>query len=138
MISTNELTDNELLKRIENCTLSPSFLTHEVLLRLSYILIKKYGIDEAINKTAEIKENYFINALNSNKFNRTLTRAYTEILYYFMQNSPKNASFEKILRDFPRLRYNFKNLVKTHYGYDILKEHRKEEPSGMKPILFTF
>jgi len=137
MIESNELSDTELLQQIENCSLSPSFFTHEVLLRMSYILIKKYGLEVAIKKNCKIKENYYKNALHSDKFNYTLTRAYTEILYYFMQKNNK-ASFEKLLRDFPRLRYNFKNLVKTHYGYDILKEHRKEESHPAKPILFTF
>ena len=136
MISPDELNDNELIAQIENCRLSPSFFTHEVLLRMSYILIEKYGLQTAIVKNCEIKENYFKTALNSNKFNYTLTRAYTEILYYFMNNS-KNGSFNKLLRNFPRLQYNFKDLVKTHYGYDIMKNHRKEaEYKG--PILFTF
>ncbi|WP_111708641.1 hypothetical protein [Lutibacter citreus] len=138
MISPNELSDNELLENIIDCSLSPTYLTHEVLLRLSYILIKKYGIEEAINKNIEIKENYYKNALHNDKFNYTLTKAYTEILYYFIQNTTKNASFEKILRDFPRLRYNFKNLVKTHYGYNILKEHREKTPEYNGPILFNF
>ncbi len=132
------LTDDELLERIENCSLNPEAFTHKTMLRLSWILIKKYGIDDAIEKTIEIKENYFKTVLHSNKFNRTLTKAYTEILYFFMQKS-KKANFEKLLKEFPRLLYNFKSLVKTHYGYDILKEHRKEEPKFFdRPILFNF
>lgn len=137
MISSDELNDNELLEQIENCTLSPSFFTHEVLLRMSWILIKKHGLETAILKNCEIKENYFKNALNSNKFNYTLTRAYTEIVYHFIENSSNN-NFDKLLRDYPRLRFNFKKLVKTHYGYDILKEHRNEAPEYKGPILFTF
>ena len=46
--------------------------------------------------------------------------------------------FDKLLREFPRLKFNFKKLVKTHYGYDILKEHRTEDPQPVRPILFTF
>jgi hypothetical protein len=137
MISPDELNDNELIEQIENCTLSPSYLTHEVLLRMTWILIKKYGVDMAIIKNSEIKEQYFIKALNNNKFNYTLTRAYTEIVHHFMENSSNN-NFDKLLRDYPRLRYSFKDLVKTHYGYDILKEHRKEASEYKGPILFTF
>ena len=137
MIAPNEMNDNELMEKIENCSLSPTFFTHEVLLRMTYILIKKYGIEEAVSKNCEIKEQYFLKALNSNKFNYTLTRAYTEILHHFMSYT-KNTSFDKLLRDYPRLRYNFKDLVRTHYGYDILKEHRKEDSLPPRPILFTF
>lgn len=131
------LTDKELLDQIENCTLTPDDFNHETMLRLSWILINKYGLNVAIEKNQELKKNYFENALNSDKFNLTLTKAYTEILHHFMERTSTN-NFDKLLKEFPRLKYNFKNLVKTHYGYNILKEHRKEEPTVKKPILFTF
>ena len=128
MISTNELSDRELIKQIADCSLPHELLTHEVLLRMSWILIKKHGLEIATKKNCELKENYFINALNSDKFNLTLTKAYTEIIHHFMENSSAK-TFDKLLREFPRLQYNFKDLVKTHFGYNILKEHRKEEHS---------
>lgn len=131
------LTDEQLLQKIEDCTLEPSQFTHETLLRLSWILINKYGLNIAIEKNRELKENFYINGLKSDKFNVTLTKAYTEILHHFMEKTSTN-NFDKLLREFPRLKYNFKNLVKTHYGYNILKEHRTEEPPVNKPILFTF
>ena len=138
MTTKIQLTDNQLLEVIQDCTLNPTDFTHETLLRLTWILIQKYGLEEAIIKNKEIKENYFKTALKTDKFNVTLTKAYTEILHHFMERSSTN-DFEKLLREFPRLKYNFRNLVKTHYGYNILKEHRKEEPKqNGRPILFTF
>lgn len=137
MIAPNELSDNELLEQIENCTLSPSFFTHQVLLRLTWILIQEYGLEKALSKNCEIKEQYFKTILKNNKFNRTLTNAYTEILHHFMEISYAS-DFDTLLQEFPRLRYSFKELVKTHYGYNILKEHRKVEPQINRPILFTF
>lgn len=137
MTTTNEMTDKELIRQIENYTLPPELFTHEVMLRISWILIQKFGLETAIKKNCEIKERYFINVLNSEKFNFTLTKAYTEITHYFMENSSAK-TFEKLLKEFPRLQFDFKDLVKTHYGYNILKEHRKEEPNIARPILFTF
>lgn len=137
MTTPKELSDNELLEQIENCTLSPELFTHEIMLRLAWILIQKHGLEVAIVKNATIKERYFKIALKSDKFNKTLTRAYVEILSYFMTKS-KTTNFDKLLREFPRLRHDFKNLVKTHYGYNILKEHRQEEPKDFRPILFSF
>ena len=68
--------------------------------------------------------------------NQSYTTANKTQNYKFMSNS-KNGSFNKLLRNFPRLQYNFKDLVRTHYGYDIMKNHRQEaEYKG--PILFTF
>jgi len=132
-----ELTDEQLLEKINDCSLDPVFFTHETMLRLTWILIKKYGFQIAFYKNKEIKSKYFKNAMKSDKFNATLTNAYTEILYHFMQNSSTN-NFEKLLREFPRLKFHFKNLVKTHYGYDIMKEHRAESTETKIPILFTF
>jgi hypothetical protein len=136
-MSTLNLSDDLFLQQIQDCTLDPVLFDHEAMLRLSWILINKYGLDEAIIVNNNIKEQYFIKALKSDKFNRTLTRAYTEIVQHFMDKTPTN-DFNKLLKEFPRLQYDFKALVKTHYGFNILKEHRKEEPKRLKQILFTF
>ena len=137
MITPFELNDDELLQQFTDCTLSPSFLTHEVLLRITWILIKKNGLERAIVKNCNLKEQYFKNALKNDKYNNALTRAYTEILHHFMEKS-STRDFNTLLQEFPRLKYSFKELVKTHYGYNILKEHRKEDPQPRRPILFTF
>ncbi|MDD3721641.1 MAG: hypothetical protein PHW92_04010 [Lutibacter sp.] len=137
MISTNLLSDSELLEQIENCSLAPELFTHEAMLRLAWILIQKHGLEVAIVKSINIKEKYYKTALKSDKFNKTLTRAYAEILYYFMKKSNVN-NFDKLLREFPRLKFDFQKLVKTHYGYNILKEHRQEIPKDFRPIIFSF
>jgi len=137
MTTHTELSDKELLYQMENCTIDPDIVTHEVLLRLSWILIHKYGIDKAIVKNCEIKEQFFIKVLNSHKFNLPLTKAYTEILYYFMENSNAK-TLDKLLREFPRLKYNFNDLVKLHYGVDSLKPHRTDDLKPKDTILFTF
>jgi len=137
MTTPNQLSDKELLEQIENCSLSPELFTQETMLRLAWILIQKHGLEVAIVKNGTIKERYFKTALMSEKFNKTLSRAYVEILYYFISKS-KTTDFEKLLREFPRLKYDFQKLVKTHYGYNILKEHRQEEPKDFRPLLFSF
>ena|SRR5210317_400087 len=137
MTTPNEMNNIELLSAFEKGTLNPAHYTHEVMLRIAWILIQKYGTKVGTEKNCELKAAYFKNVLNSDKFNRTLTIAYSEILNHFMEQS-NSEDFDTLLLEYPRLRYNFKNLVKTHYGYDILKEHRKEEPKQARPILFTF
>jgi len=139
MTTTLKLNDKELLKQVKECSLPPELFTHEIQLKLSWILINRYGLEGATKKNCEIKENYFVNALKSKKFNLPLTKAYTEILHHFMERSSAK-DFDKLLREFPRLKFDFKELVKTHYGYNILKEHRNEDlkPNPNRPILFTF
>ncbi len=138
MITIENLTNNELLEHIENCTLPTNLFTHEVQLKLSWILIRKYGLKYALVKAPKIKEQYYKKALQSNAFDSTLSKAYTEILYHFMKKSTTN-NFDKLLREFPRLKYSFKGLLKTHYGYNILEQEEVSEKKYInKPILFTF
>jgi hypothetical protein len=139
MTTTMELNDQELLQQYKDGSLSPELFTHETQLKLSWILINRYGLELATKKNCQLKENYYLNTLKSKKFNLPLTKSYTEILHHFMEKTPTK-NFDKLLREFPRLKYNFKELVKTHYGYDILKEHRNEDikPNPNRPILFTF
>ena len=137
MTSQKILNDKEFLQQIENCSLEPKLFTHEAQLRLSWVLINKYGLDVAKLKNCKIKEQFYKKALNSDKFNLPLTKAYTEILHFFMERS-STKDFDKLLMEFPRLKFNFKKLVKTHYGYDILKEHRTKEIEPLGTILFTF
>ena len=137
MMTPMEMNNIELLQHFEQGTLRPEDYNHEVMLRIAWILIQKYGIEVGTEKNCELKKAYFENVLKNDKFNLTLTKAYSEILYHFMQQSSAE-DFDTLLLEFPRLRYSFKQLVKTHYGYDILKEHRKEEPKQARPILFTF
>ena len=137
MITTEELNERELLEQFENSSLNPILFTHEIQLRISWIYIQKYDVEKATDTFSKFKEHYYINVLKSNKFNLPLTKAYVEILHYFMEKSSVT-DFDKLLREFPRLKFNFKKLVKTHYGYDILKEHRTEDPQPVRPILFTF
>ena len=68
---------------------------------------------------------------------KIITKAYTEILHFFMESS-STKDFDKLLREFPRLKFSFKNLVKTHYGYNILKEHRTQKLAPLNPILYSF
>jgi hypothetical protein len=138
MVTALKLNDTAFLNEVENCTLDPKLFTHKAQLKLAWILINKYGLEIATLKNCKIKEQFYLNVLNNSKFNLPLTKAYTEILCYFMEKS-STQDFDKLLGEFPRLKYNFKELVKTHYGYNILKEHRKEEKiNPLGTILFTF
>ena len=137
MVLNNTLNDTDFLNEIVNFTLSPELFTHEAQLRLSWILINKYGVEVATVKNCKIKERYFIKVLKSDTFNLPLTKAYTEILHFFMESS-STKDFDKLLREFPRLKFSFKNLVKTHYGYNILKEHRTQKLAPLNPTLYSF
>ena len=122
--------NEELVEQLQSGSIDSKDLTHEILLNLSWdVLHHSNSTEEAIEKQKEILKNYRSN-LTSGSSNDPLVQGYIEILNYFKDLSSAK-TLEKLLREFPRLKFSFKNLLKTHYGYNILKE----EPSEKKPPL---
>jgi len=137
MIEIAKLTDAELLKNVEDGTLDANLLTHKTQMRICWVFINAYGLKKAIEKNNKFVDLYYEN--DSSDFNQNLSRAYTEIIHDFMGKTSAN-DFYKMLNEFPRLKYDFKKIVRTHYGYDVLKEgFKKEQSKKIKvPVLFTF
>ena len=124
----NTYWNQDLVNQLQSGSLDSKHLTHETLLNLSWdILNHSKSTDEAIAKQKELLKNYRSD-LTSDRSNDLLVQGYIEILNYFKELSSAK-SLEKLLREFPRIKFSFKNLLKTHYGYNILIE----EPSEQRP-----
>src|SRR5690606_25305144 len=110
--------DTEFEKEFISCGLNPSDLTHEAHLRLAWINIKKYGIEQAETNIQTGLKKYveFVGA--KDKYNTTLTLAATKAVYHFILKS-KSENFKDFMIEFPRLKNNFKDLMAHHYGFDI-------------------
>lgn len=112
------LTDTEFEEQFENGSLDPALFCHEAHLRLAWIHLKKYGKEKAVQNICSQLVNY-VNMLGaSGKYNKTLTVAAINAVYHFMQRSGAD-NFEKFIAEFPRLKYNFKDLMAAHYKKDI-------------------
>ena len=118
-----ELTDSEFEIGFQNCILHPAIFTHEAHLRLAWIHITKYGRDIAIKNICDqlIVFTEFVGARE--KYNATLTVAAIHAVYHFLKKS-KTGTFQDFIHEFPRLKYNFKNLMKFHYAADIFNLQR--------------
>ncbi|MBC9796246.1 hypothetical protein [Sinomicrobium weinanense] len=112
------LSDFEFEQQFESGTLSPELFNHEAHLRLAWIHIDKYGIDKAIDNLCFQLLNYVTKLGAAHKFNKTLTVAAVKAVYHFMLRS-ESGTFRAFIREFPRLKYNFKDLMSCHYGVDI-------------------
>jgi hypothetical protein len=98
--------------------LDPAVFSHEAHLRLAWIHIKNYGVETAIeNICNQLKA--FVEILGAgDKYNETLTIAAIRAVHHFMLRS-EAASFGDFIEQFPRLKYNFKDLMACHYKMDI-------------------
>ena len=131
-----QLTDQEFETQFESCTMNPQLFSHEAHLRLGYIHVKKYGVEKAAqNLCIQIKK--FDSTFDEGtKFHVTVTVAAAKVMYHFMQRSESD-NFADLVKEFPRLTKDFKQLVETHYGFDIFKDP-KAKSEYIEPDLQAF
>jgi hypothetical protein len=120
------LSDAELETQFAKQTLDPTYFSHEAHLRLAWIHIRKYGIENAIrNITRQIKE--YADGLGAkDKYNETVTIAAMRAVYHFMLRS-KEKTFKNFIQLNPRLKFNFRELMDAHYSTNIFKSQRAKE-----------
>ena len=129
------LTDCQFELHFENCILNPRFFNHEAHLRLAWIHIKKYGVEQAVeNVCRQIKR--YDKIFGGSKFNKTVTVAAVRATNHFMQKS-RSDNFQDFLLEFPRLKNNFKELIEIHYSMDIFN-HPRAGTVYLEPDLVMF
>lgn len=121
-----ELDDRAFEAQLESCTLNPDYFTHEAHIRLAWIHLSSYGKEQAIENICKQLQN-FVNVLGAGeKYNKTLTIAAIKMVHHFMQKS-KAVHFKDFIADFPRLLYNFRELIEYHYATDIFNSPEAKE-----------
>ena len=131
-----DLSGSDFEKKFINCELNPMGFTHEAHLRLAWININKYGIKQAEKNIQSGLQNFveFVGA--KDKYNTTLTLASIKAVYHFMLKS-KSDNFKDFITEFPRLKNNFKELLASHYGFDIYNSD-KAKAEFLGPDLIPF
>ncbi|WP_299245254.1 hypothetical protein [uncultured Aquimarina sp.] len=130
------LNDSEFEKQFKNGNFDPSLFSHEAHLRLAWIHIHKYGVDAACKRISNQILTYVVQLGAADKFNKTLTIAAVKTVNHFVLKSKSN-SFEDFITEFPRLKYNFKDLLDSHYGFDIFNSE-KAKAQYIAPDLLPF
>jgi len=132
----NTLSDEEFEMQFSKSILDASLFSHEAHLRLAWIHISKYGESKAIlNITEQLKK--FVHLLGvEGKYNETLTIAAIKAVNHFMKKN-EYQSFEDFIKINQRLRYNFKEIINTHYGFDIFN-YMEAKQKYIEPDLLEF
>lgn len=130
------LSDLEFESQFTNMTLEPQLFTHEAHLRLAWIHINKYGLDQAIDNIVNQIFAYVENLNSVDKFNLTLTISALKIVNHFNNKSTVN-SFGHFIENNSRLKNNFKELLDSHYGFDIINS-KEAKIKYVSPDLLPF
>ena len=112
------MTNQEFEHEFATGELPPALFTHEAHLRLAWIHVTQYGIETALTNVTQQIKSYTQKHNATDKYNHTLTVAAVRAAYHFVLKS-KSDNFQDFLKEFPRLRYHFKELMACHYGFDI-------------------
>lgn len=130
------ISDEKFEDEFRKCIFPNELFDHKAHLRLAWIHIHKYGVEQAINNlTIQIKN--FANSLGQDQiYHETVTIVAIRIVNAFM-NKNHGCSFDKLIDSYPELLYDFRGLVSSHYSFDIfnLDESRTEY---VEPDLLAF
>lgn len=128
--------DSEFLKRFADLTLEPALFTHEAHLRLAWLHINLYGAEKAAVLICNQIKAFDRKFGDGSKFNKTVTIASVFIVNHFMERSLYN-EFKILLEEFPRLKTNFTDLIRSHYKINIFTE-KKARKEYVEPDLLSF
>ncbi len=131
-----ELTDAEFEQQFRNCALSSSIFSHEAHLRLAWIHIYRYGPEQAAKNIPTQLQNFVASVGAKDKYNATLTIAAIKAVDHFINRSSTH-NFKDFITENPRLKYNFKELMAAHYGFDIYSSE-KAKAQYITPDLLPF
>ena len=113
-----QLGDQEFKSKFEDCSLNPVLFTHEAHLRLAWIHIRDHGVDQAVKNICEQIKMFDQTYGDGTKYHKTVTVAAVKMVNHFIQKSTET-NFKDFINNFPRLRENFKDLLGSHYSYDV-------------------
>jgi len=113
-----ELSDADFERQFSNCQLNPSIFSHEAHLRLAWIHIDKYGLEQARENIQQQLQDFVAHVGSADKYHKTLTIAAVEAVNHFMKKS-KSDNFKDFIMEFPQLKSNFRELISSHYSFDI-------------------
>ena len=131
-----KLTDEAFVYQFEHCILNPSIFSHEAHLRLAWIYLHKCSKQEA-EERIQIGLQKFVSAIGAkDKYNATITLAAMKAVDHFRLKLDTN-NFHDFIITFPKLKSNFKALMRAHYSFDIYNS-MKAKTTFLQPDLIPF
>jgi len=114
----------------------PLYFSHEAHLRLAYIHLEKYGLEQSIENMCTQIYDFAIKYGATMKFNATVTYASLQIMYHYMGKGESD-SFSDLMKEFPNLLQDFKGEIQQYYSWDVFRSP-KAKATIHKPDLKSF
>lgn len=98
----------------------PLYFSHEAHLRLAYIHLEKYGLEQSIENMCTQIYDFAIKYGATMKFNATVTYASLQIMDHYMRKG-KSENFSDLMQEFPHLLQDFKGEIQQYYSWDVFR-----------------
>lgn len=131
-----DLSDENFTKQFSNCSLDPSLFDHEAHLRLAWIHIKNDGVEMASKNIQDQLQKFVSHVGAQDKYHATVTVAAVEAVNHFMKKS-SSETFEDFIAQNPQLKSNLKELLNSHYSFDIFQSSEAQH-SFLEPDVQPF
>lgn len=114
------LSDEEFVRQFQSLTLNPAWFTHVAHLRLAWIYIRNNSTEEAASKLCDQIAAFDQKFGSGNRFNHTVTTAFTKMIAFHQQLHPAD-NFQTFIIENPALIDSYRSLFEAHYSYDVFK-----------------
>ena len=118
-----DYSDDDFLHQFADCTFPAELFSHEAHLRYAWIHLHRSGEEEAVNIVSDSILKYVSHIGARDKYHMTLTVAAVKVVHHFSQKSD-SVDFKGFTKEFPQLKSNFKELVQSHYSFDVFQSER--------------
>ena len=119
MDTTRALTDDVFLEAFLTCRLPPSAFNHRNHLRVAWIHLQRFPLDEAIERTCAGIARYATHLGVPDRYHRTMTEALIRLMACAGASDP-SVSFEGFLARAPAFSGDWRTLIDAHYSPDLL------------------
>lgn len=130
------LSDEAFELQFSSGEMPPELFTHEAHIRLAWIHLKKYGVEQAVKNVCTQLQHYTALLGASGKYHETLTIAAVRAVHHFMLKTECD-DFQGFITLNPRLKHNFKDLLSQHYATDIFISETARK-TYLEPELLPF
>lgn len=114
----------------------PLYFTHEAHLRLAYIHLTKYGLEQSIKNMCTQIYDFAIKYGATMKFNATVPYASLQIMNQYMEKG-SSYNFKDLMIEFPHLLNDFKAEIQKYYSWDVFRSSEakaKIQEPDLKPF----
>ncbi|KXU89136.1 hypothetical protein CI15_08800 [Paraburkholderia monticola] len=119
MDTTPAFTDDEFLEAFLTCRLPPSAFNHRNHLRVAWIHLQRFPLDEAIERACAGIARYAAHLGVPHRYHRTMTEALIRLMAGAGASDP-SVSFEDFLARAPAFSGAWRTLIDAHYSPDLL------------------